>query len=51
MIFSLVVCFLIFSWILDWVSEYLNVRHFQPELPAEFDGYYDAEKYKKSQLT
>ena len=50
MIFSLVVCFLIFSWILDWVSEYLNVRHFQPELPAEFDGYYDAEKYKKSQL-
>lgn len=50
MIFSFVVFFLVFSWMLDWVSEYLNVRHFQPELPAEFDGYYDAEKYKKSQL-
>ena len=49
MLFWLVILFLLFSWALDWVSDYLNVKHFQPKLPDEFKGYYDNEKYEKSQ--
>jgi len=47
LIFTLVVLigFAIFhSWI-----HWLNVRAIQPEIPSEFEGVYDAEKYRKSQ--
>lgn len=37
------------SYIFNLVIETLNIRHLQPELPEEFKGYYDREKYKKSQ--
>jgi STE24 endopeptidase len=40
---------LIIRYLLDLVSDWLNVRHVSIELPAEFKGYYDAEKYRQSQ--
>jgi STE24 endopeptidase len=40
---------LIIRYLLDLVSDWLNVRHVSTELPTEFKGYYDAEKYRQSQ--
>jgi STE24 endopeptidase len=40
---------LIIRYLLDLVSDWLNVRNVSTELPAEFKGYYDAEKYSQSQ--
>jgi len=40
---------LIIRYLLDLVSDWLNVRHVSTEVPAEFKGSYDAEKYRKSQ--
>jgi len=40
---------LIISFILDFITETLNLRALKDELPTEFKGVYDAEKYKKSQ--
>ena len=37
------------DYLLDYIVETLNVKHVKTELPKEFEGYYDAEKYKKSQ--
>ncbi len=40
---------LILSWILDLAIEILNLRALKPDLPAEFQGWYDAGKYATSQ--
>jgi STE24 endopeptidase len=40
---------LVIRYLLDLVSDWLNVRHLSTELPAEFKGYYDDEKYRQSQ--
>jgi len=40
---------LIGSYILDVIVEILNIRHLKTELPEEFAGYYDAEKYQTAQ--
>jgi len=40
---------LIGSYILDQIVRYLNLKHLKPELPEEFVGYYDGDKYAKSQ--
>ncbi len=40
---------LVGRYILDLVCEQLNLRHIKEELPAEFEGYYDAERYETSQ--
>ena len=45
----IILLILIIRYLLDLVSEWLNVRHVSTELPAEFKGYYDAEKYRQSQ--
>jgi STE24 endopeptidase len=37
------------EYLLDLTVERLNIRCASPELPKEFEGYYDAEKYRKSQ--
>lgn len=34
---------------LSVVADILNLRHLRPELPAEFEGVYDAEAYRRSQ--
>lgn len=45
----LIILFLILSWILDFISDRLNIKNMTDVLPEEFVGYYDEEKYKKSQ--
>ena len=47
LIFILVI--IIGSYFLDVIVDSLNVRHVKTDLPQEFEGYYDGEKYKKSQ--
>lgn len=37
------------SFILDLVVEWLNLRRLNPQLPEEFVGFYDREKYARSQ--
>jgi len=37
------------DFILDIIVDMLNVKHIKTDLPGEFEGYYDAAKYKKSQ--
>lgn len=39
----------LFSYFLELVTDYLNLKSLKPELPSEFSGVYDADKYKKSQ--
>ncbi len=38
------------SYILDLIIELLNLKNLSPQLPDEFKGHYDDERYKKSQL-
>ena len=45
----IVLAILIGSYLLDMVANVLNVGHISTELPEEFKGYYDADKYSKSQ--
>ena len=44
-----ILAILIGSYILDVIVEILNIRHLKTELPEEFAGYYDAEKYQTAQ--
>ncbi|NQT94085.1 MAG: M48 family metallopeptidase [Lentisphaerae bacterium] len=46
---AVILVILLARYLLDLVSDLLNVRHFSPDLPTEFHGYYDAEKYALSQ--
>jgi STE24 endopeptidase len=45
----LILIIILGDYILDIVVETLNVRHISTDLPDEFAGYYDAQKYKQSQ--
>ena len=40
---------LLFSYILNLITNLINLRHLKPDLPGEFEGIYDAETYRKSQ--
>lgn len=40
---------LIFSYLLSLITELLNLKALRDDLPEEFEGVYDAEKYRKSQ--
>ena len=44
-----VVALMVLDYLLDLITELLNLRHASPELPKEFEGWFDSEKYKKSQ--
>lgn len=44
-----VIALLVFDYVLEVVVEQLNLRRLSPEIPEEFRGVYDAEKYAKSQ--
>jgi len=49
-IYLVIILFIIVgNYFLNIVVETLNVRHAKADLPEEYDGYYDAEKYKKAQ--
>jgi STE24 endopeptidase len=41
---------IIVSFVFDLIIELLNLKNISPKLPDEFTGYYDEERYKKSQL-
>jgi len=45
----IIILFLTVSFTVSFFSDYLNVKNISLELPKEFEGYYDNEKYKKSQ--
>ena len=49
-IYLIIILFIIIvDYFLDIVVDTLNVRHVTTDLPKEFEGYYDAEKYNKAQ--
>lgn len=37
------------EYVLDLIVENLNLKHASPDLPKEFEGFYDREKYRQSQ--
>ncbi|MBQ2219637.1 MAG: M48 family peptidase, partial [Elusimicrobia bacterium] len=45
----IIIAFLLVSFTISSISDYLNAKNLKEELPEEFVGYYDEEKYKKSQ--
>lgn len=40
---------IITTFILNFIADYLNIRMLQPDLPCEFQGMVDADRYRKSQ--
>lgn len=44
-----ILALMVFNWLLSLVVETLNVRNASTEIPEEFKGIYDDEKYAKSQ--
>lgn len=48
--FYLIIAILVFQFLFDRWMEYLNKSRWQSEIPAELDGIYDPEKYRKQQL-
>jgi STE24 endopeptidase len=44
-----VLALLVFDFALEFIVERLNIARLSPEIPEEFRGVYDAEKYAKSQ--
>jgi len=48
--YLLIILIILFGdYVLNLITEYLNIKYLKTDLPKEFDGYYDAEKYKKAQ--
>lgn len=49
-LYLLIILFILTGkFLLDIWIERLNIRHMNPELPTEFEGYFDEEKYARSQ--
>ena len=46
---QLILAALVLEFLVDLVGNLLNLRALDPELPAEFSGLYDAERYARSQ--
>jgi STE24 endopeptidase len=44
-----IIVFLLLSYGVSLISDYLNIKNLKENLPQEFVGYYDEDKYKKSQ--
>ena len=45
----IIISILIISYLLDTIINLLNVRHVKERLPQEFEGWYDAKRYRTSQ--
>lgn len=45
----IIVSALLIDFILSFIADYLNLRHLSGDLPGEFEGVYDADRYRKSQ--
>ncbi|MBW1859942.1 MAG: M48 family peptidase, partial [Deltaproteobacteria bacterium] len=49
-IYLIVILFIIVgNYLLNAVVETANVRYAKTDLPKEYEGYYDADKYRQSQ--
>ena len=46
-----VLCLLVFNYLLNLLVELLNLKEVRTEIPDEYTGYYDEEKYAKSSAT
>lgn len=46
---AIVLGLLVLSWLLELVVEWLNLKHVRTDIPEEFQGVYDTEKYAASQ--
>ena len=46
---AFILVLLLFDWLRSVVVETLNLRHLSPDIPEEFRGVYDDEKYARSQ--
>src|SRR5687768_15738226 len=47
--FVIILAALIIIHLVEIAAEWLNLRALRPEVPADFRGVFDAEKYRKSQ--
>ncbi len=48
-IFHIIVVIIVLDFLLERLLDYLNSRRWSNDLPAELEGIYDAERYRKSQ--
>ena len=44
----IILVILVGQYLLGLVVDRLNIKHLNPELPGEFKGFYDEDKYAKS---
>ena len=49
MVLFIILIIIIGSYLLDLLVNYLNIRHLSSIVPQEFEGYYEHDKYEKSQ--
>ena len=49
MYLTIIIVFLLLSFTISSISDYLNIKNLKETLPDEFIGYYDEEKYNTSQ--
>ena len=47
-LFVIIICIVLFDFIVDRILDYLNLKNLSVEMPKEAEGIYDAEKYRKS---
>ena len=45
----IILCAILFEFVLSQIADWLNLKNMSPELPDEFKDFYDDEKYRKSQ--
>jgi len=48
LLFTLIIGFIIFEFVLSHLLSYLNARNWKDEIPSEMTSYYDEAKYKKA---
>jgi len=48
-IFYLIIAIVVLDFVFERILDYLNLKHFSPELPDDLAGIYEPEKYRKSQ--
>ena len=45
----LILCALVLHYLIELIADFLNIKALDPELPEEFRGVYDQQKYRRSQ--
>ena len=49
LVFYIIIAFIILSFVIDQVLDWLNAKHFDDPIPQELADVYDTETYRKSQ--